>query len=93
MLVINRGGSGSWHIFRGPEVHDFLSGVVVVATWPIALRVFGLGTELARLFGTEGGTYILCLNNERIPDIVAKALFKKAVYAAEQNVKEKDAAN
>lgn len=93
MLAVMKGGGSRWHIFRGQETRDFLNGLVLIAEWPVSVNPQGHGREVGKLFLTDHSACVLVLNNDTVPDVVAKAIFTRAVVLAEESERKKSALN
>lgn len=89
MLVVNRGHSGQYHIFRGGDADRFLYGLGIVAWHPVVLRFQADHNEKARFLVTEGGTAVLVLNPESISNAEAKLALDAAVRACNKSMEKR----
>jgi len=93
MTVINRGATGTWHVFHGEDAKTFLGGLVVVASWPCRFKGRGIVQLRARLMGHQTGTFSLVFNNDGIPEGTMREMFNHSVTQAKLEFMRKHAAN
>lgn len=92
MLALMKGGGSRWHIFRGKDARDFCIGLIMIGRWSVDVKLRAHGVEDCVLWLTNQGGAILILENENIPDVVAQAIYKRAVAAAEESERKKHGA-
>ena len=77
MLVVNRGISGDFHIFRGSDAQVFLGGLRVVTSDRVTVRDPRGGRISGRVFTTTSGTLAVVFNYEFFSDAGAKLIFRR----------------
>jgi hypothetical protein len=92
VTVINRGATGTWHVFHGDDARRFLANIIVVASWPCRFKYRGTAQLRARLMGHDTGTFSLVFNNDNIPEGTMREMHITAVNGAKQELASKYAA-
>lgn len=93
MTVINRGATGTWHVFHGDDASTFLRGLVVIGAWPCQFKDRGGVSLRAELFAHDSGTFSLVFGHDNIPEGTMRELFNNSVRDAKLEFMRKHAAN
>lgn len=77
MLVVNKGTSGAFHIFRGSQAKEFIGAIEVVAGRKVIVTLRENRVERGQFFLTKAGTGLLCLPAEDLTDELAQQAFNR----------------
>lgn len=77
MLVINKGHSGQFHIFRGGLAQQFLVPLEIAAHQDVLVLLPDQRREIAKLLLTKANTWVVVLNAEDLDNRTALAIFNK----------------
>jgi hypothetical protein len=75
MLVINRGLSGKWHVFRGTEAQTFMSRLDVAGSQKCVVALPKGRFEKALFCLTKANTGLLIFNSETVDVALAKIAY------------------